>query len=128
VGNAQKVRIVSHTLHADTVDCRNRERPMPTCVHADQVRDVTPSARGCEECLKIGSPWVHLRLCRTCGHVGCCDDSPNRHATKHFHATAHPVIEGYDPPEGWGWCYVHEIFLDLSDRMTPQLGPIPRYV
>jgi Zn-finger in ubiquitin-hydrolases and other protein len=101
---------------------------MPTCFHADQVREVTPSARGCEECLKIGSPWVHLRLCRTCGHVGCCDDSPNRHAAKHFHATGHAVIEGYDPPEGWGWCYVHEIFLDLSDRMTPQLGPIPRYV
>ena len=66
---------------------------------------VTPSALGCEECLKIGSMWVHLRLCRTCGHVGCCDSSPNRHATKHFHATQHPIIEGYDPPEGWGWCY-----------------------
>ena len=56
------------------------------CAHADAIRDVTPSALGCEECLKIGSPWVHLRLCRTCGHVGCCDNSPNRHATKHFHA------------------------------------------
>jgi hypothetical protein len=67
------------------------------CVHAGGIRDVTPSALGCEECLKIGSPWVHLRLCRTCGHVGCCDSSPNRHATK-----------GYDPPEGWGWCYVDE--------------------
>ena len=71
--------------------------------------------------------WVHLRLCRTCGHVGCCDDSPNRHATKHFHATRHPVIEGYDPPEGWGWCYVDEIFLDLGDRVTPHNGPIPRF-
>jgi hypothetical protein len=59
---------------------------------------------------------------------GCCDDSPNRHATKHFHATGHPVIEGYDPPEGWGWCYVDEVWLDLSDRATPQLGPIPRYI
>ena len=75
------------------------------CSHTDTIRDVTPSARGCEECLKIGSIWVHLRLCRTCGHVGCCDDSPNKHATKHFHATGHPIIEGYDPPEGWGWCY-----------------------
>jgi hypothetical protein len=71
------------------------------CSHETAIRDVTPSALGCEECLKIGSPWVHLRLCRTCGHVGCCDDSPNRHATRHFHATGHPVIEGYDPPEGW---------------------------
>ena len=99
-----------------------------TCTHADGIRDVTPSALGCEECLKSGSIWVHLRLCRTCGHVGCCDDSPNRHATKHFHATHHPIIEGYDPPEGWGWCYVDEAVLDLSDRMTPHNGPIPRYV
>jgi Zn-finger in ubiquitin-hydrolases and other protein len=67
------------------------------CTHTDAIRDVTPSALGCEECLKIGSEWLHLRLCRICGHVGCCDDSPNRHATKHFHATRHPIIEGYDP-------------------------------
>jgi hypothetical protein len=60
-------------------------------------------------------------------HVGCCDDSPNRHATKHFRATAHPIIEGYDPPEHWGWCYVDEVAFDLSDRPTPQDGPIPRY-
>jgi hypothetical protein len=97
------------------------------CSHEKTIRDVTPSARGCEECLATGSKWVHLRLCRTCGHVGCCDDSPNRHATKHFHRTGHPIIEGYDPPEGWEWCYVDEVFLDLSDRATPQLGPIPRY-
>jgi hypothetical protein len=99
-----------------------------TCNHLDTIQVVKPSARGCEECLKIGSPWVHLRLCRTCGHVGCCDNSPNRHATKHFRATSHPIIEGYDPPEGWGWCYVDEVFFDLSDRATPQDGPIPRYV
>jgi hypothetical protein len=97
------------------------------CTHLDTIREVTPSARGCEECLKIGSPWVHLRICRTCGHVGCCDDSPNRHATKHFRATAHPIIEGYDPPEHWGWCYVDEVMFDLSDRPTPQDGPIPRF-
>jgi hypothetical protein len=97
------------------------------CTHLATIRDVTPSARGCEECLKIGSPWVHLRICRTCGHVGCCDDSPNRHATKHFHATAHPIIEGYDPPEHWGWCYVDEVIFDLSDRPTLQDGPIPRF-
>jgi hypothetical protein len=84
------------------------------CIHTDDIREVIPSALGCEECLKIGSPWVHLRLCRTCGNVRCCDDSPNRHATKHFHATRHPIIEGYDPPEGWGWCYIDEIMLDLS--------------
>ena len=100
------------------------------CTHGSFLRKVTPSALGCEECLKTGSPWVHLRLCRTCGHVGCCDDSPNRHATAHFHATQHPIIEGYDPPEGWGWgwCYVDEVFLDLGGDTTAQRGPIPRYV
>ena len=88
------------------------------CRHGAFLKAVTPSADGCEECLKIGSGWVHLRLCRMCGHVGCCDDSPNRHATKHFHATQHPIMETYDPPEGWGWCYVDEIMLDLSDDRT----------
>jgi hypothetical protein len=98
------------------------------CPHYHLIEDVTPSADGCEECLKTGSWWVHLRLCRTCGHVGCCDQSPNRHATKHFHATAHPIIEGYDPPEGWGWCYVDDVDFDLRDRMTPHPRPIPRFV
>lgn len=98
------------------------------CPHVVTIRTVRPSALGCEECLASGSPWVHLRLCRTCGHVGCCDSSPNRHATKHYHATRHPIIEGYDPPEGWGWCYVDEVSFDLSDRATPQRGPIPRWV
>lgn len=98
------------------------------CRHVKDIRDVSPSALGCEECLKIGSQWVHLRLCRTCGHVGCCDDSPHRHATQHFHTSRHPIIEAYDPPEGWGWCYVDEVMLDLTDRMTPHNGPIPRYV
>ena len=97
------------------------------CTHIAGIRDVTPSALGCEECLKSGSVWLHLRICRSCGHVGCCDDSPNKHATKHFHATGHPVIEGYDPPEGWGWCYVDEVLFDLSNRKTPHNGPIPRY-
>jgi uncharacterized UBP type Zn finger protein len=75
------------------------------CRHEAAINDVTPSALGSEEGLNICSPWLHLRLCRTCGHVGCCDDSPNRHATKHFHDTHHPIIEGYDPSEGWEWCY-----------------------
>ena len=97
------------------------------CTHLREIKTVTPSALGCEECLKIHQRWVHLRICRTCGHVGCCDQSPGRHATHHFHQTQHPVIEGYDPPEGWGWCFVDEVFFDLSDRPTPQVGPIPRY-
>ncbi|WP_246725154.1 UBP-type zinc finger domain-containing protein [Beijerinckia sp. L45] len=101
------------------------ERTM-SCHHKNTIRDVTPSALGCEECLKIGSTWVHLRLCRACGHVGCCDDSPNRHATRHFHVTHHPIIEGYDPPEGWGWCFVDEMMVALPNT-TPHNGPIPRY-
>ena len=96
------------------------------CRHTDSIKVVTPSTLGCEECLKTGSWWVHLRVCRACGHVGCCDQSPNKHATGHFKATGHPIIEGYDPPEGWGWCYVDETFIDLPDQ-TPQNGKIPRY-
>lgn len=98
------------------------------CSHTGQIRKVTPSALGCEECLKIHSRWVHLRLCRICGHVGCCDQSPQRHATKHFRLTGHPIIEGYDPPEGWAWCYVDKVAFDLGEDVTPQNGPIPRYV
>ena len=124
-------------LHAYLADAR-RLRPCPTareimmpsdvCTHGASIRRVIPSARGCEECIAMGSPWVHLRLCRACGHVGCCDDSPHRHATAHFAVTGHPVIEGYDPPEGWGWCYVDEVFLDFGGRHDAQVGPIPRYV
>ena len=98
------------------------------CSHLAVIQRVHPSAKGCEECLKTGSHWVHLRICRVCGHVGCCDQSPGRHATGHFHSTHHPIMEGYDPPEGWGWCGVDETFIDLGDNVTPQLGPIPRYV
>src|SRR5205809_7486900 len=98
------------------------------CTHSSFVKTATPNADGCEECLATGDTWVHFRLCRTCGHVGCCDDSPNRHAPKHFHARRHPTIEGYDPPEGWGWCFLDEATLALSGRTTPQLAPIPPYV
>jgi hypothetical protein len=101
---------------------------MNTCSHAKHIAKVRPSAKGCEECLRTGSAWVHLRLCRTCGHVGCCDQSPGKHATHHYRSTRHPIIEGYDPPEGWGWCYVDEVFLDLGGNVTPQEGPIPKYV
>ena len=97
-----------------------------TCSHLDTIAHVTPSAAGCEECLKIGNWWVHLRLCRECGHVGCCDESPNRHARAHFEATRHPIIEGYDPPEGWGWCYIDLQEVDIG-APTPHPGPIPRF-
>ena len=82
------------------------------CEHFGQVRPVTPNAKGCEDCLKTGDGWVHLRLCETCGHVGCCDSSPNRHATKHFHATRHPVIKSFEPGEEWGYCYVDDLFVE----------------
>ena len=85
---------------------------MITCTHKDQVRKVTPSAKGCEECLKIGDSWVHLRLCMVCGHVGCCDSSKNKHATKHFHSSRHPIVRSLEPGEAWAWRYVDEEFFE----------------
>lgn len=69
------------------------------------------NTEGCEECEKIGSTWVHLRLCLGCGHVGCCDSSVNKHATKHFKQTQHPVIKSYQPGENWKWCYLDSVFV-----------------
>ena len=80
------------------------------CKHLGQIKKVKPSAEGCEDCLKIGDTWVHLRMCLVCGHVGCCDSSINRHATKHFHKTKHPIIQAYTGGD-WKWCYIDEIFL-----------------
>ena len=85
------------------------------CTHLDTVADVTPSSEGCEDCLRAGGSWVHLRLCMTCGHVGCCDNSPNRHATAHWKAHQdHPLIRSYEPDEDWWWCYVDELFFELA--------------
>ncbi len=81
------------------------------CTHLDRVREVTPSARGCEDCLKTGDAWVHLRLCLSCGHVGCCDSSKNKHATKHFRSSGHPLVRSFEPGEDWRWCYVDAIVL-----------------
>ena len=79
------------------------------CAHRDQIRDVEPSTReGCEDCLRTGGEWVHLRLCLSCGHVGCCDSSPNRHATKHAGESGHPIVRSFEPGESWRWCYVDE--------------------
>jgi len=86
--------------------------PQQSCAHLDQIRDVKPSAAGCEECLKMKDRWVHLRMCLTCGHVGCCDSSKNKHATKHFHATSHPIIRSVEPGERWRWCYVDELLME----------------
>jgi uncharacterized UBP type Zn finger protein len=82
------------------------------CEHSRQIRDVKPSAQGCEECLKTGDTWVHLRLCLSCGHVGCCDSSKNRHATKHFQKTSHPIMQSLEPGESWRWCYADQIYIE----------------
>jgi hypothetical protein len=81
------------------------------CSHIGEIRDVEASAQGCEDCMKTGDAWVHLRECLICGYVGCCDQSPNRHATQHFHATEHPVIRSFEPGEDWRWCYVDEVLV-----------------
>jgi len=78
------------------------------CAHFDEVEAIAPRTNGCEECLKTGDSWVHLRLCETCGHVGCCDSSKNKHATAHFHATRHPVIKSFEPGENWLYCYIDD--------------------
>ena len=85
---------------------------MIQCTHLDHIRDVTPrTPEGCEECLAIGDTWVHLRLCMICGHVGCCDDSRNKHATAHFHETEHPIIRSLERGEGWAYCYEDKAML-----------------
>ncbi len=85
--------------------------PTSRCSHLAQTHAVLPSASGCEECLKMGDSWVHLRICMSCGHVGCCDSSKNKHATKHYRATTHPIVRSLEPGEDWGWCYEDEVML-----------------
>ena len=94
-----------------------------TCAHLDTITDVTPSSHGCEDCLGTGGRWVHLRLCMACGHVGCCDSSPNRHATAHWQAhREHPVIRSYEPGEDWWWCYEDQLGFDV-----PSAPPAPSH-
>ena len=82
------------------------------CEHLKEIKQVTPSADDCEDCLKTGGWWVHLRLCASCGHVGCCDNSPSKHATKHFQASRHPIIKSFEPDEEWGFCYVDQRYYE----------------
>lgn len=86
-----------------------------TCSHLDAVTEVTPSGEGCQECLQSGGRWVHLRICESCGHIGCCDSSPGRHATQHFHQTQHPLIRSFEPGEDWWWCYVDQLMFEVED-------------
>lgn len=87
---------------------------MPHCTHTDEIQDVSPNTNGCEECLKTGGRWVHLRMCLECGHVGCCDQSVGKHATKHFHATNHAIMQSIEPGESWGWCYIDQVMLEFE--------------
>jgi CPA1 family monovalent cation:H+ antiporter len=83
-----------------------------TCPHVEETRSVSArTPNGCEECLESGGRWVHLRLCLTCGHVGCCDSSPGKHATKHFHRSQHPIIRSYEQGEDWAWCYADQVMI-----------------
>jgi CPA2 family monovalent cation:H+ antiporter-2 len=96
----------------------NTEKPVElvvkdgsACRHLGEIREVYPSAMGCEDCLRTGDRWVHLRACMICGHMGCCDSSPNRHATKHYEKTSHPILRSMERGESWGWCFVDELQL-----------------
>jgi hypothetical protein len=91
----------------------------PACEHVAGAHDVTPSGNGCVECLETGARWVHLRLCMSCGHVGCCDSSPNKHATAHFKAEEHPLVQSYEPGEDWWWCY--------ADNVAFRVPAVPSY-
>jgi uncharacterized UBP type Zn finger protein len=83
------------------------------CTHLDQIEDVTPlTPQGCGECMKTGDRWVHLRICLSCGAVNCCDSSPNKHATQHFHHSGHPLVQSFQPGEDWLWCYVDQFAMD----------------
>ena len=90
---------------------------MTTCTHLDQIEifELPESVEGCEECLRTGGVWLHLRICLTCGFVGCCDDSPGRHATAHYHESGHPLIHSLEPGEDWSWCYIDEVGMLIND-------------
>src|ERR1700745_3948355 len=94
------------------------------CSHLNFVVTNPPSTAGCEECLATGDEWVHLRLCLTCGHVGCCDDSKNKHATKHFRRTHHPVIPSYEPGEEWAYCYDHDTFAETIPTLAQEVAAV----
>ena len=87
---------------------------MATCTHLDEVDvNAQPSSPGCEDCLRLGGHWFHLRMCRACGHVGCCDSSPGQHATHHHESSGHAIVSSFEPGEDWVWCYVDEVGLSV---------------
>jgi hypothetical protein len=90
---------------------------MANCTHLEQVQitQLPESVEGCEECLKMGGKWLHLRICLECGQVGCCDSSPNRHASAHAHASDHPIIHSLEPGEAWSWCFIDELAMLIPE-------------
>ena len=101
---------------------------MATCSHIDTIADVSPSDDGCHECLETGGQWVHLRMCELCGHVGCCDNSPNQHATAHFRTTGHPVINSFEPGEDWFYDYRSGEFFEGPKLPPPHAHPASQTV
>ena len=87
------------------------------CSHLDRIEILEPPPRidGCEECLKIGGEWLHLRMCQSCGKIGCCDSSPNKHASRHAHEDDHPIARSVEPGEDWSWCYVDNLMFVVTD-------------
>lgn len=90
------------------------------CEHVSEIRQVMPRASGCEECLALGEQWNELRVCLSCGHVGCCEDSEKAHALQHFKTSGHPLIASFERGETWGWCYVHRRYFDLEPGLRPK--------
>lgn len=100
---------------------------MAGCAHLDQIQvEVPEEVAGCEDCLRIGGQWVHLRLCRSCGHVGCCDSSPNKHASRHAAESGHPIVSSLEPGEDWSWCYVDEVAFVVSSGIAWPRAPSRR--
>jgi len=115
-----RVNISPSTGKMRMLEYRHNMADMNWCEHIGAVLTVEPSGEGCEECLKTGDQWVHLRLCRSCGHIGCCDSSVNRHASAHFNAAHHPIISSFEPGENWGYCYIDDMFFQsLPESGTP---------
>jgi hypothetical protein len=101
---------------------------MPTCTHLDQVQitELPDAVDGCVDCLAGGTEWLHLRICLSCGHVGCCDDSPERHASGHARAAEHPIIRSLEPGEDWSWCFVDELPMVITEvQGTTRIPPSP---
>jgi uncharacterized UBP type Zn finger protein len=101
---------------------------MKQCTHLDtiEITELPEEVAGCEDCLATGDVWLHLRICLNCGHVGCCDDSPNKHATAHAGASDHPIIRSLEPGEDWCWCYDDEVGMRIAEITgTTRIPPSP---